>query len=344
METDNNAFPDNDDEDLDSQDRGDVVDDDTDKGDDADKDDGKKDDADDEDGADKDDADKDEAPDKKDDKARDDKGRFAKKDDKSDEDEDDEGEDDEDDEDADKKQNLPIRLNKARQQRDAARTEAAQLRARVEALEKASKKDEIEDPADAINAKLDGLYEQVEEARADGDAKAAAKLQREIDGLNRQLTTLEAEKVATRTSTVMTENERYNALLDTLEADIDVLNPNHDDFDPQAVKSLEWYTAAHEKMGMSADKALRQAARVVFGYGGAKPDVKKAADKKDDKKAPDKKPDAKKAADTNKRQPPDLSDRGVNKDDQEIDPDKLDDAEWDKLPESKKAQLRGDNG
>lgn len=341
MDTDNNALPDNDDEDLDSQDRGDVVDDDTDKGDDADKDDGKKDDADDdEDGADKDD---DAEGGKKDDKARDGKGRFAKKDDKSDEDEDDE--DDEDDP-ADKNQNLPIRLNKARQQRDAARTEAAQLRARVEALEKASKKDEIEDPADAINAKLDELYEQVEEARADGDSKVAAKLQREIDGLNRQLTTLEAEKVATRTSTVMTENERYNALLDTLEADIDVLNPNHDDFDPQAVKSLEWYTAAHEKMGMSADKALRQAARVVFGYGTKSVDKKddKAADKKDDKKTPDKKPDAKKAADTNKRQPPDLSDRGVNKDDQEIDPDNLDDAEWDKLPESKKAQLRGDNG
>lgn len=341
MDTDNNALPDDDDEDLDSQDRGDVVDDDTDKGDDADKDDGKKDDADDEDGADKDD---DAEGGKKDDKARDGKGRFAKKDDKSDEDEDDE--DDEDDP-VDKNQNLPIRLNKARQQRDAARTEAAQLRARVEALEKGQKKDDPpEDPAVAINAKLDELYEKVEEARNDGDAKAAARMQREIDGLNRQLTTLEAEKVATRTSTAMTENERYNALLDVLEADIDVLNPQHEDFDPQAVKSLEWYTAAHEKMGMSADKALRQAARVVFGYGTKSADKKddKAADKKDDKKVPDKKPDAKKAADTNKRQPPDLSDRGVNKDDQEIDPDKLDDAEWDKLPESKKAQLRGDNG
>lgn len=359
-------YPDNDDDDLSGLDRGDDLDqhdnDDTSKVDDKSADNA-------------DDADDSKDDGKDDDRARDEQGRFkksddkakgddksddkAKDDDKSDEDEDGEDEDEDEDEEGEdaKKQNLPIRLNKAKEQRDRAREDAARERAERERLQREldklrddGKKDK-EDPVAKLNAELDSLYEKVEEARADGDTKGAAQLQRQIDAKNREIVKLEAEHIASETSSKAAEDARYDALLERLEGDIDALNPQHDDFDPKAVKALEFYTEAHEKMGMAASKALMQAARVVFGYGTDKKDNAKddaKGDDKDDKKDDKvvqmrKKTDAKKAADTQRKQPPDLANRGVNKDDTKIDVGGLSDEEWDNLPESKRAQMRGDN-
>lgn len=278
-------------------------------------------------------------------KARDEKGRFAKKEEEEEEEEEDDG-----DEDA-RRQNFPIRLNKAKEQRDAAvaRAEAAERELQAIRAGKPAPAAEKPDPGKVINDKLDALYEQVEELRADGDTKAAARLQREIDALNRELSKMEIEPIAVEQASRLTENERYNAMLDTLESEINVLNPQHEDFDPDAVRALTFYTEAHEKMGMPATKALQQAAKVVFGYAATKPAAKSDAGKdapakKDEKVVPIKKTDVSKAVDTAKKQPPDMADRGVNPDDKELDPDKLSDEDFAKLPESKKAQMRGDFG
>lgn len=263
------------------------------------------------------------------------------------EEEEEEEEDEEEDEDGKKLQNGPVRLNKMREQREKAREEAAQLRAELAAERAAkapapAKQAEEVDPAAEINTKLDALYEQVEEARLDGDAKLAASLQRQIDANNRALVTLEAEKISTRTTTAADENRRYDALLDQLEADIPYLNPKSDDFDPEAVKALEYYTTAHEKMDMAPAAALAAAARVVFSYG-TKAAVAEEAPAATAEKLT-KPTDVKKSLDTQKRQPPDPAARGVDKDDTTLDPDVLTDEEWDKLPASKKKAMRGDNG
>ena len=50
----------------------------------------------------------------------------------------------------------------------------------------------------------------------------------------------------------------------------------------------------------------------------------------------------KKAIDTQRKQPPDAGERGQHKDSTKINVAQLTDDEFDKLPESKKAQLRGD--
>lgn len=295
-----------------------------------------------------------------DDTPRDDRGRFAKKGDAdadadadddadadadagADADADDDADDDDDDDDApagkDDK-NLALRLEKMRTQRDAAREEAAAARA---AAEKGAggKPAPKPDPTAEIEAKLDGLYEQVEEARLDGDVKLAASLQRQIDAANRDMVKLEAERIAAKTTTAASENARYNALLDAVEADVSQLDAKSDDFDPTAVKALEFHVEAYEKMGMAADKALQHAAAVLFGFGAKKP-----APAGDDKVVPlKKKPDVKKAVDAMKRQPADMSKRGVAAgDDTEVDVDRLDDEEMDKIPLSKLRQMRGDNG
>lgn len=269
-------------------------------------------------------------------------GKFAKSDEADEDDEDDEDADD--DEDYARKggevANAAVRMDKLRAQRDAARQQAEDNARRLAALEARLNGDQAEEPADPLaelNTKLDSLYEQVEEARLDGDAKTAAKLQREIDATNRDIVKMEARGIAAEQTTQAAENARFDALLDVLEGEIDVLNPRADDFDPQAVKALEWHVAAFEKGGMPASKALRHAASVLFGFGSAPA-------QKEEKVVPLKrKTDVKKAVEHGKRQPPDVSTRGVDKDETKIRVADLSDEEFEKLPETKKAALRGDN-
>lgn len=294
---------------------------------------------------------------------RDEKGKFAAKD--TDEGEEaDEGEEsdegDEDDEDGEgegeeadegeeaRKANLPIRLNKMKEQRDRERERADTLARELEEAKKAGKKDEPadeKDPIDEISTELEALYEQVEEARADGDTKLAAKLQRQIDAGNRKIATIEAERVANRTSRATVESQRFNSMLDTMESMIPELDPNSDDYEEQAAKDIEELVVGYRHAGLSPTKALHKAVKLLHKVdlnAPAAPKREAKAEKKAEKKAEGKKPDIKKALDTQKRQPSDSSKRGADHDSQNIDIGRLSEDEFAKLPESVKAKYRGD--
>lgn len=308
--------------------------------------------------------------------ARDEKGRFTSKegdakpeDEKAEEEEADDAaakvtedaadadadDDDADDEDGEEgagkgkkdDKNYAIRLAKAKQQRDQARAERAELEARLAALEAKVAKPEPEpqpkvDPRVALEAKAEELYEKVEAARADGDIKTAAKLQRELDGINREIVRIEAAVVASRTTGRMTENQRYDAMLDVAEAAIPELDPRSDSFDKQAVAELQELVEAYEAKGLRPTEALAKAARTMFRVdlsNPPKPEPKKA--EAPAKPAP-KKTDVAKAVDASRRQPPDTSARGVSRDPDAINVLSLSEDEFNKLPESKKRQLRGD--
>jgi hypothetical protein len=291
-------------------------------------------------------------------RTRDEQGRFKKADAKKaeaaeeeeeePEEEPEEEEEGEEGEDAKGKgsKNEVIRLNKMREQRDAARAAQAALEARLAEVEKtkAPAKDAAPDPIEALNTEIDDLYEKVEEARADNDIKLAAQLQRQLDSKNREVLRIEAERIASKTTSQATENVRYDAMLEQYEAAYSILDPKSDDFDPKAVQALEYYVGLHEKGGMTPTKALRQTVQLLFGAPPAKQEAKGDDKKPEDKKPPVKKSDAKKAADTQKRQPPDAADRGNNNDDTSIKVSGLSEEDFEKLPETKKAQLRGDFG
>lgn len=264
---------------------------------------------------------------------RDATGRFAK----------DVDDDDTDADDPDPVPNAAVRLDRMREQRDRERAAREDAERRLAALEMASKPAEpAVDPLKVLDGEIDSLYEQVEEARLDGDAKLAAQLQRQLDTKKEERIEFKTERVVSRSTVEASENARYDALLDQLESEISVINPRHDDFDPEAVKALEFYVAAHEKMGMSATRALIAARNVVFGA--ARAPVQDDAPPAKAGNPPVKKTDLGKVADTQRRQPPDVANKGSDKDDITIDPDKLSDEEWDKLPKSKRAAMRGDHG
>ncbi|AER56107.1 hypothetical protein DSC_07280 [Pseudoxanthomonas spadix BD-a59] len=97
-----------------------------------------------------------------------------------------------------------------------------------------------------------------------------------------------------------------------------------------------------ERAGMTPTAALSKAMKLAYKIDLTKPSAEDTSRTKAKEAPAQKKADAAKAVDTAKRQPPDAGDRGVNRDSTKIRIAELSDAEFDKLPESKKAELRGD--
>jgi hypothetical protein len=277
--------------------------------------------------------------------ARDEKGRFVKKD--TDEDEDEDEDDDKDEKDEKDDQNLVIRLNKMREQRDRERAERQRLEEELRTKTAPPKADE-KDPVAEINAELEKLYEDVEELRAEAKTKDAAAVQRKIDALNRQLVTIENEKVTAKTVSTASVNQTYNNMIAHLEATVPMFTPGSSEYSEEMVEALEFQVKAYEAVGMPATTALRRAVLILTRSDPFAPAPKKqevAAPAKKEEPAPaKKKTDVAAAVKTIKQTPPDASDKGSNVEDKKIDIKALDDEEFDKLPESKKRQLRGDLG
>lgn len=241
-------------------------------------------------------------------------------------------------------ENLPIRLNKAKAQRDAERARADALEAELRALraQQQPKQEAAPDPVAALNAEIDSLYEKIEDARLDGDAKTAAQLQRQLDSKNRELVKLEAVQETRQLTLAEQHAAQYDAMLDVLEAQIDVLNPASENYDHRVVAELEFQVQAYEKAGLSAPQALSRACSLLFRIdpAGGKPSAMAAVPEKP--KPEPKKPDIEKALDTARRQPPDMTTKGVDAGVQSIDVTRLTDEEFDALPEAVKRRLRGD--
>lgn len=286
---------------------------------------------------------------------RDEKGRFTKKDggdeEATDEDEDGEAADDETDDEGDgdgasaaKKdpKNFAIRFNKAKQQRDAAIERARELENELAKLRGGESEADAASPTDKLNSELDALYEKVEDARADGDTKAAAALQRQIDGKNREIARIEAAELAAKTTQASTVSARFDALLDVAEALVPELSVGADTYDEEAVREIQFQVEAYSRMGMPVDKALVKAVKVLHGVDIGAKRASKTEDAVETAKAPKKKVDVAKALDTQRRQPPDASARGVNRDSSRIRYSELSEEDFDKLPESVKSRERGD--
>lgn len=271
---------------------------------------------------------------------RDEKGRFAKTEDADEDTAESDDEDDEADEataerDDDLLPNGKIRLRKALDQRNHYREEAERLRAELESLrQKDTPRDEQPDKLAVLNGELDALYEAVEEARAEGDTQTAAKVQRQIDAKNREIARAEEETVMSAATRQQREAEAFNTRLDAAEREYPAIDRNSEEYDPEAVKLVDFYIQAHEKMGLPPSAALDRALVVVFGGRKESKPVEKAPETP--------KKGVKRALETQKRQPPDMSNAGVDSNAPKIDVSKMTDEEWDALPASTRAKLRGD--
>lgn len=240
----------------------------------------------------------------------------------------------------------PHRLREATAERKAAEARVRELEAQNIALQ--GSKDRP-DPVGEVETELDALYNDVEEARAEGRTADAAKMQRQIDGLNRKVTEINSERVATQRALAVAQTTAYDAMVEEIETKFPELNPDNEKyFDAElAAEVLDLARGFQHTKNLAPKAALAKALSYVFkeeylergtaGLYSGKPAAAKSAP------VPRKSEAVKRNLKASSRQPPVLTDTGKSDGtaDQMNAGDYSEDA-WEKLPEATKSRLRGD--
>ena len=198
------------------------------------------------------------------------------------------------------------------------------------------------DKVSELIASRQPLYTQVEEARLDGEIALAATLQQQIDDLNAQILLEKSSAVSKQAVAVDREAQQYDALIDSLEAKYPQFRPAEPEYDRALVVDINETADAFEARGLSPTAAMQRALKIFDTR--LNPPAAQATPATPaapaGPAAP--KPDIGKSVSTIKGQPADMSTAGANKDDVAINVAVLSDEEYDKLPESTRAKLRGD--
>lgn len=212
-----------------------------------------------------------------------------------------------------------------------------------------------------LEAEIDTLEEELEEAIKDGNVEAKQRIRREIRAKNSQVAESKAAAYSMHATAVAVEQIKYDALVERMEVEHPELNPDAEDtFDADKVAEVWDLKTGFEAKGEASTAALKKALKYVYGQ--AKPaEVKKPEEKADEgKQAPDdlkKKADdeaarrkaeaIKKGLDVKDKQPSNEK-AGVDsnlkgKSGKDTDINKMSDKDFDKLDDAELKRLRGDN-
>ena len=262
--------------------------------------------------------------------ARDEKGRFTKKDDK---------------EPSVPKHRFDEAVGKEREAREAAERRAAEAEAK---LKQEAKNEDV--------AKMEEAVEKLEQQHAklllDGEADKAAAVMKQIRQSERAIARLETESTASAATERAVEQVRMESTIARLQADYPTFNPESESFDQDLVDIvLAEQQRLIQTQRMLPSAALATAAKKIMDKFAPKNDKVDDGDTKglaaaktaDDRKAKQ----VAKNLDTDKRQAPSLKESGADSDKHgqtktDVDVNKLTSEEFNALPESTKAKLRGD--
>lgn len=228
------------------------------------------------------------------------------------------------------------RLTESQKKRREAEARAAELESELQKL----RDDGGQSKAfKAFTEKVDKLYEDVEVARAEGDYKKAATIQRELDQMRDGANRASVEYLTKQQAAQAQDLAAYEAVVDQVELLVPELNPEADEFDPDVLADVSATRDGYEAHGMKPAAALKKAMKLVLGR-----DVFTQAKDLRTKEAPieKKKTDVKKNIEAAKKQPPDTDDSAPSEKTKTMDVSKLSDDEFDKLPEAVRRRLRGD--
>lgn len=195
-----------------------------------------------------------------------------------------------------------------------------------------------------MRTEIDELQDKYEDLILDGKKEEARKVRRQVEALRDELTDYQTsvKSVAARDAAV--EELTYNAQLAGLEVKYPALNPENEDFDEEKTDEVADLLKVFAKSGMKRGDALAKAVRYVMGAPAAK-----TAEKVDLKALAERATAArKKAAEADKKQPPDGknvgldSDKAGGKGQGDIDVMRLTQDKFKKLDDDTLARLRGD--
>lgn len=244
-----------------------------------------------------------------------------------------------------------VKLAKKLARTSAARTrleqQVAEQRRQLEELTQ-TKSDATKERMVKLHEELDSLYDAVEDFRAEGKTKEAAKAQRRIDEIRDGMTRAQAAYTATRDALAQTEMRAYNTMVKELETLDERFDPDSDDFDQSLLDDVSELVDGYEKGGMALTEALRKAVKLTL-----REDLfskKRALAREDKKREPEKKAAGKKPTDvdknlrTAKKQPPEEPGARREKSTELPDMETISEKDFDALPESVQRRLLGNDG
>ena len=231
-------------------------------------------------------------------------------------------------------------LGKAKQREAALLEEIEKLKGGQQASATAKAVREMRDDIEKLQDKYEDLI-------LDGKKDEARKVRRQVDALRDELSEYQTSTKSEAARRAAIDEMSYNAQLAGYEAKYPALNPEHEDFDEDKTDEVASLLNAFVKAGQKRDAALAKAVKYVLG---APPTAGKGGDDDKSKELADHRAAEarKKAADANKKQPPDGKNVGLDSDKAgggkggDVDVLRLSQDKFAKLDEETKAKLRGD--
>jgi hypothetical protein len=271
--------------------------------------------------------------------------------DEEDEDPEDEGEDEkgEGEEESDKdEQKIPrARLNQVIEQRNKERDRVEWLEDQLEKMiEREPVKEEVkEEPV--VQYDFDEAEGKYIELILEGETADAAKLRREINKENSLEVDRRIEKAqksateeAIQTTTASREKERFDTMVENYENKYDFLNAESDDYNEEAVDTVNTLMTGFMSQDMSQSKALKKAVERIAPVYDKEPEKKTLGGKKRKTTPAD---DRKRNAKASKQQPPKTEGKGSKTRDMDsLNIETMTDNEFNSLTDKEKKVLRGD--
>lgn len=198
-----------------------------------------------------------------------------------------------------------------------------------------------------MRAEIDKLQDKYEDLILDGKKDEARKVRRQVEGMRDELSEYQTNTKSEAARKAAIDEMSYNAQLAGYEAKYPALNPEHEDFDEDKTDEVATLLNAFVKAGQKRANALAKAVKYVLGAppaAGNGGDDDKAKELADQRAAEARK----KAADANRKQPPNGKDVGLDSDKAgggkggDVDVLRLSQDKFAKLDEETKAKLRGD--
>jgi hypothetical protein len=233
------------------------------------------------------------------------------------------------------------RFDEAVQRERAARSAAEERLRSLE--EEVGKREPGADPVveklKDLDKTIDALDDKLVEAQVEGNRTAIKHLNVQIRTLERERNLLQTDVLSNTRAAQQVALRDYQLEAARLEAENAFYNPQSEDYDENLVEYTLWQRDKFIKQGLPPAEALAEAAKVASTW--KKPPAEAERGLGAGVAKARKEVQVSKNLDTARRQPANLA--GVGKDSSEVtSADKLSDEEFEKLPESTKARLRGD--
>lgn len=243
-----------------------------------------------------------------------------------------------------KKRNIRIPKSRFDEAQAKARQREQALLEEIEKLKGGQQASATQRAVSDMRSKIEELQDKYEDLILDGKKDEARKVRKQVDAMREELVEYQTSVKSDAARKAAVDELSYNAQLAGFEAKYPALNPEHEDFDEDQTNEVAALLNAFVKSGTSRPAALAKAVKYVLG---APPEQKTSDAAKTLAEARAKAARAK-AAEADKKQPPNNAKVGLDSDragsggEHGIDVMRLSQEKFAKLDEETLSKLRGD--